>query len=134
MIDAAAAQSPRCNIQYTGLDLFEARCDADGPGMSLKAAYRTLRATGARIRLVPGDPLGELARVANSLGKIDLLIFSACLDASSLRAWWFVPRLMHEHTRVCVEERSADGTTKMQWKTRAEIDQLASAGVHRRAA
>jgi hypothetical protein len=134
MIDAAASQASRSEIQYTGLDPFEARSDSDGPGLSLKAAYRTFRATGARIQLVPGDPLAQLVHIANSLGKIDLLIFSAGLDMSFQRAWWFVPRLLHEQTRVCVEQRSADGVTRIQWKTPAEIEQLASAAAIRRAA
>jgi hypothetical protein len=134
MIELAAAKTPRNEIQYTGMDLFEARSDVDGPGVPLKTAYQTLRATGARVRLLPGDPLGELVRVANALGTIDLLIVSAGLDTSRMRAWWFVPRLLHDRTQVCLEERSADGVATMHWKTRAEIDQLASAGAHRRAA
>ncbi len=134
MIDVAAVQAPRCEVQYIGLDLFETRGEADGPGLSLKTAYQKLRATGARVRLVPGDPLDGLARVANSLGTVDLLIFSAGLDRSCSRAWWFVPRLLHERTQVGVEQPAADGTTRMFWKTRAEIEQLASAAAKRRAA
>jgi hypothetical protein len=134
MIDTAAARSPLADVQYTGLDLFEARSTADGPGMSLKTAYRTLYATRARIRLVPGDPWDELVRTANSLGKIDLLLISAGLEMPDARAWWFVLRLLHEQTRICIEERSPDGTAIMRWKTPAEIQQLASAGANRRAA
>jgi len=134
MIEVALSHVPREDVQYTGIDLFEARTNADGPGMSLKAAHQKLRETDAKIRLVPGDPLGSLVRIANSLGKIDLLIFSAGLDMSYSRAWWFIPRLLHERTRVCVEERSDDGQSTLQWKSHAEINQLATAASIRRAA
>jgi hypothetical protein len=134
MIEMAATRVPRGDIQYAGLDPFEARGDPGGTGLSLKRAYRMLYPTGARLRLVPGDPLDELARVANSLGKVDLLVFSGGVDTSNLRTWWFVPRLLHERTQVCIERRSADGATRIEWKTRAEIDELAAAGAKRRAA
>lgn len=134
MIEVAATQIPRAEIQYTGMDLFEARAEADGPGLSLKSAHQTLRATGARIQLLPGDPLGSLIRVANSLGKVDLLIFSAGIDLSHPKAWWFVRRLLHDHTHVAVEERLADKQLTLGWKPREEIERLAAAAGSRRAA
>ncbi len=91
-------------VGYFGLDPFEARTAADGPGISLKLAYRTLRATGARIRLLPGEPLAVLAQAANSLGKVDLLIFSCRLDSRLLsETWFYVPRLLHPGSAVFVE-------------------------------
>jgi len=134
MIEVAGCRVPLGEIQYTGMDLFEARSTADGPGMTLKAAHRLLRVTGAKIQLVPGDPLASMVRVANLLGKIDLLIVSADLEGSCPRAWWFVPRLLHERTEVYVEEPSADGEPHLRLMPRAEIDRLAAAGAVRRAA
>jgi hypothetical protein len=134
MIEVAACRLPVGEVQYTGMDPFEARSTADGPGMTLKAAYRLLRATGAKIQLVPGDPLASLARAANSLGKIDLLVVSAGLEGSCPRAWWFVPRLLHERTAVYVEEPSAEGQPRLRLMPKAEIDRLAAAGAVRRAA
>src|SRR5687768_15832048 len=63
MIDLAQRYSPQCRIHYTGIDLFEAREPTAPASISLKEAYRLLRATPARIRLAPGDPLSALSRV-----------------------------------------------------------------------
>ena len=97
MIEVAKLASPRQDICYVGMDLFEGRSESDGPGLSLKAAHQFLRGVGGRVQLVPGNPAESLARTANSLGKIDLLIVPAELDSpSSSRAWFFVPRMLHE--------------------------------------
>jgi hypothetical protein len=101
----------------------------------LKAAHQTLRGTGAKVQLVPGNPSDGLARMANSLGKVDLLIVPAELDSpSNARAWFFVPRMLHEQSLVFVEGVSADGQRQLRPKSRQEIAQLASAGQPRRAA
>jgi hypothetical protein len=134
MIEIAATRIPRAEIRYTGLDLFEARSEADGRGMAFKTAYQTLRATGATVQLVPGDPLAGLARIANTLGKVDLLIFSAGLPMSQPESWRFVPRLLHDRTQVGVEERMANGQTTLQWKPAEEIHRYAAAASRRKAA
>src|SRR3972149_208521 len=67
MIDAAARFNDPSDIQYTGMDRFEDRAEADGPGLSLIAAHRILKPSGARVKLIPGDPLRSLARAANDL-------------------------------------------------------------------
>ena len=106
MIDVARLASPGQEVCYVGLDLFEGRSEADGPGLSLKAAYQLLRGVGARVQLVPGNPSESLARAANSLGKVDLLIVPAGLESpSSSRAWFFVPRMLHEAARWCASSR-----------------------------
>jgi hypothetical protein len=135
MIQTARLASPGQEIGYVGMDLFEGRSESDGPGLSLKAAYQLLRGVGARVQLVPGNPSESLARTANSLGKIDLLIVPAELDApSSSRAWFFVPRMLHEQSLVCVEQAADDGQKALHIKPAAEIEQLAAAHSRRRAA
>ena len=49
---------------YTGIDMFEARQNGDGAGLSLKAAHKMLSASGAKVRLVPGDLYMVLATIA----------------------------------------------------------------------
>jgi hypothetical protein len=56
MIEVAACRLPPGEVQYTGMDLFEARSTADGPGMTLKAAHRLLRRQGRRFSSYPATP------------------------------------------------------------------------------
>ena len=69
MIEVAGRFCPVGEIQFTGLDLFEARSAVDGSGVTLKMAHRLLRSAGARIQLVPGELSSGLARVANAVVK-----------------------------------------------------------------
>ena len=94
-----------------------------------------LRATGVRVQLVPGNPAESLIRLANSLGKVDLLIVPAELEsAAAARMWFFVPRILHERSLVFVESVQSDGQKTLRIKPRAEIDRMASGGAARRAA
>jgi hypothetical protein len=105
MIEAAAFHGPIGDVRYTGIDLFEDRTGSEGPGMPLKTAHRLLKATGARIQLVPGDPFTALSRVANGLGGTELVIISAGYDPESLaRAWFYLPRMLREGSQVLVEQ------------------------------
>jgi len=136
LLELAAHRQPTAAISYTGVDLFEARTEADGPGLSLKAAHQRLKATGARVRLAPGDPYSALARIANELGAVDLVLISADQDGASLaRAWFYVPRLLHADTQVFVEERSAgDNPSRLLRLTAFDITQRAAQASPRRAA
>jgi hypothetical protein len=135
MIEVAKRVSPQHEISYVGMDLFEGRSASDGPGLTLKAAYQSLHGIGARVQLVPGNPADSLARTANSLGKIDLLIVPAELDSlSSSRVWYFVPRMLHAQSLVFVERAADDGQWRLCLKPLAEIEQFAAAGARRRAA
>lgn len=103
LIEVAAFATPLDQIEYTGIDLFEA--NPNRPHLTLKDAHRLLKATGARVRLLPGDPHSVLARAANSLAGTDLLLISADQDPESLeRAWFYVPRMLHGRSLVCREE------------------------------
>ncbi len=135
MIEVARLASPRQDISYVGMDLFEGRSELDGPGLSLKAAYQFLRGVGARVQLVPGIPAESLVRTANSLGKIDLLIVPAELDSPSpSRAWLFVPRMLHQRSVVFVEQAADNGQRALHVKPAAEIERMAAVGARRRAA
>jgi hypothetical protein len=119
---------------YTGIDLFEARTAADGPGRSLKEAHKTLAATGMKIRLVPGDPYSALARSANGLTAQDLILIAADQDRASLaRAWFYVPRMLHETTLV-FEEELVEGEPTWKPVSPDEIARRAAAAKGKRAA
>jgi hypothetical protein len=119
---------------YTGIDLFEARQNGDGPGLSLKEAHKLLAAKGVKVRLVPGDPYSALARTANSLAEQDLIYIAADQDRESLaRAWFYVPRMLHDATLIC-EETLVDGQTTVQVISHEEAARRAAAGKGRRAA
>jgi hypothetical protein len=96
-------------VRYTAIDPFELRSEEE-PVLTLKAAYRSLKATGARVQVVPGDPLTALARVANALTNTDLLLISADQDDASLEsAWFYVPRMLHAGSQVLFEEVDETG-------------------------
>lgn len=136
MIEVASACASPKDVRYTGIDLFEAQASGQNTGLSLKAAHQVLKRTGATIRLCPGDPCSALARVANDLGQVDLVVVSAGVEPSSMeRAWRFVPRLLHGASLVFVEtELSPNGARALRCVRRREIDALASAATLRRAA
>jgi hypothetical protein len=135
LIEAARKASPDQDIHYVGIDLFEGRSESDGPGLTLKAAYQLLRRDRVRVQLVPGDLAETLIRVANSLGKVDLLVVPERLDAAEFaRAWFFVPRMLHEQSAVFIERAQEKGQLLLETKPRYEINVLADVGTRRRAA
>ncbi|HUT12017.1 MAG TPA: hypothetical protein VMY42_16065 [Thermoguttaceae bacterium] len=127
MIEAAARFFPHCEIRYIGIDPFEARSAVDGPGVTLKMAHRLLSRTGARIRLIPGDPSTALDGSANTLGQVDLIVISSRLDPAHLaKGWLYVPRLLHEESRVFLERTRPGGRTFLEAIAPSEIQALAS--------
>ncbi|MCE5267956.1 MAG: hypothetical protein LLG00_08730 [Planctomycetaceae bacterium] len=138
IIQLARFVSPEKEIHYIGLDPFEDRGEVDSAGrtgLTLKAAYQLLRASGARVQLLPGNPADSLVRMANALGKVDLLIVPGELVSASYgRVWLFVPRMLHPESLVFAERAAEGGGTALSIVTTAEIEALASAGAGRRAA
>jgi hypothetical protein len=128
MIQAAAYFTTPEQVQYTGIDLFEARGDPTRPGLALKEAHRLLKATDARIRLLPGDPFSALARAANSSAETDLVIISADQDPVSLaRAWFYLPRMLHSGSQVYQEEvRGPNQDVALRLVPAGEISALAA--------
>jgi hypothetical protein len=123
MIQVAATRHPASEIQFTGIDPFES---GEMPGLSIRDAHRLLKGSGARIRLVPGTPYEALAGVANALGKVDLIVLAPRPDVQALEdAWFYVPRLLHEQTRVYLETVGADGQVSLRLVDAAEIHSLA---------
>ena len=122
------------DIHYTGIDLFEARTAADGPGISLRAAHCLLKATGARIQLVPGTVREALSRIANGVSQVDVLVISGHIPAEQLtQAWFFLPRMIHARTQVFQETLSPGGGTAMRLLAAQEVEQLAAQGQRRAA-
>ena len=135
MIDAAARNHERQNIHYIGLDSFEDRSPVDGPGLTLIEAHRSLKQSGAKIKLLPGDPRETLMRSANSLNNIDLLLISAPMDSERLeRMWFFVPRMLHERSLVLQEVADAKGEKTFRRIAPTEIARFATITQRRKAA
>lgn len=136
MIDVAQRRSSApAEVHYVGLDPFEGSTEGRRRSSSLKEVHQLLRGSGARVQLVPGNPSDSLIRLANSLGKVDVLVVPAELDSSALaRLWFFVPRMLHAQSQVFVESISNEGQVVLAIKPREEIDRLAAVGGGRRAA
>jgi predicted O-methyltransferase YrrM len=127
MIEAASQFTPPGEIHYTGIDLFEDRNRGDTPGLGLKDAYQRLKATGVRVQLTPGDPCTGLARIANLLSKIDLVVISAAVDQAALaRAWFYVPRILHDESQLFLEEIRFGGKTAFRMISCDEVAWLAA--------
>jgi hypothetical protein len=125
MIELAQRLAAGDAIRYVAIDLFEGRPKSSAPGLSLKEAHRVLKATGAKLQLIPGDPASALARSANSLQKIDLILIAAHHDEASMaRAWFYLPRMLATHSAVYLEESAAgaEPTTTLQRVAPADIE------------
>lgn len=136
LIRIATMASPISAIRYVGVDPFELREPHTGPGYCLKDAYRLLRKTQAQIQLLPGDPFSALARMANWLKPVDVLVVSAGVDQRSMdRAWFYIPRILHDKSLVFRELR-IPGSDRVQLRRlgRAQVERLGAAAQPRRAA
>jgi len=136
MIEVAAASGGAEQVFYTGIDLFELRAAQDAAGLPLKMAHRTLAATGAKVRLLPGDAHSALSRAVNMLGVADLVVIAADQDRTALaKAWPFIDRLLEDRSQVFLQD-PATGVEQgaFQRLPRAEVRQLAAANSQRRRA
>ncbi|MCA9119910.1 MAG: hypothetical protein KDB11_06980 [Planctomycetales bacterium] len=133
MIAIAQRYRPDEQIRYTGIDLFEARSQV-ATGLPLKEAHRRLKATGANIRVIPGDPLSALARTANGLQGTDLMVIAADQDTQSLtNAWFYVPRMLHESSLVLLEDTSGS-QQRFRKLTFGQVEKLATSSASTRRA
>jgi len=113
LIQVASQHLSPEQITYIGIDPFESRSVADGPGLSLKQAYRLLRATGTRIRLIPGDPLAIFSTAANDLGVADLVLLGWPIQRSFLpHACYYLRRILHDGSLVLLEDVAQADETK----------------------
>jgi hypothetical protein len=127
MIEVMRRSAAGESIHYAGIDLFR-------PKLSLKSAHCKLKPTGAKVRLVPGDPFTGLARSANEIGACDVIVVAGGHDHDALsRAWFYVPRLLHAGTHVFVEQVAAE-TSVFELLSHDEVRRLAHAGMPRRTA
>ncbi len=76
-----------------------------------------------------------LAARANDLGQFDLVVLAWRLDYQQAGwAWYFFPRLVHEHTLLFREKALAGGRIVVEALGQAELRALAQAARRRRAA
>ena len=128
MIEMARLASPGVEIRYAGIDRFEGRSAADGPGVSLKMAHRLLTDTHAKVRLIPGDSATALAQVANTLSNTDLVVISARQNTPALAtAWYYLPRILHPGSQVLLETSRPGGRIELRRIPPPEIVTLAAA-------
>ncbi len=114
-------------VRFVGIDQFEMRPE-NLPPLGLKDTHRQLQATGAKIKLVPGDPFSALSREANSLTGTDLLLISDVIDDESMKqAWFYVPRMLTE-TSVVLRHMTEAGVETLTRVGSDEIDRRSVSG------
>ncbi len=125
MLEVAQMFQSKSDLRYAAIDLFEGHPTS---GLALKRAHQLFSPQVQQLRLVPGDPLSALSRCANTLLGTDLLIIHAHQDQAALtQAWLYVPRMLHEHSMVFIEEPlSGQPDTKFRQLTPADVEQLAA--------
>jgi hypothetical protein len=134
VIEVAQRYSRGEKVSFTGIDWFDARGPQLAP-LSLKDAYRVLRATGANVRLLPGSPGEALAAAANAHQNTNLVLISAEVADSDLqRVWFYVPRMLQPTSVVVRERRDANGEPVFARLSHEELSERAGRGGGRRAA
>lgn len=125
LIEVAQRFAGDQKIWYTGIDWFEARPKNLTP-LSLKEAYRVLRATDAKVRLVPGSFATSLATAANSHPNTGLILIGPDVSEAELAgAWFYVPRMLGATSTVLSEHRTADGHSEFTALMRSQIAEWA---------
>lgn len=132
---AVAARYGACDmVKYAALDSFEAR-GSGVPRLSLIEAYRTLQATAATVRLLPGCPTETLSGVANSHMDTDLVLIASWItDQQLTSAWTWMPRMLHEQSVVVRTVAGGDSTREQRLLTPEEVSRLAESATPRAAA
>lgn len=127
MLELSLQHASADALKYTGIDLFEARPEGSA-GLALKQAHTQLKSFGVKVQLVPGDPYSALARAANGLRAVDMIIISHDQDAESMEhAWFYFPRMLHPKSLVLLEVAAAKpGETRFQDVSHSEIATLSS--------
>ena len=120
-------------IQFAGIDPFDSR-PADVPRLALKDAHRLLRPSGVKVNLVPGKLFEALARSANALREMELVVISSELDDAALApAWFYMPRMLAAQAIVLREEQRAEGAV-FKHLASAQLQQLSAKATPRRRA
>jgi hypothetical protein len=112
-------------VRYTGIDLFEGRAKEE-PRLPLIEVHRKLTQTGAKIRLLPGDFVTSLPRIANQLQNVDLMVVTASQSMKDLAAsWFYVPRILSEQGCVMLKCNDEGGSAFLKI-SRSEVESLAT--------
>lgn len=109
MIQVALRAAGIRPVHYIGIDLFEANTTPDIEPLSLKEAHTQLGSLGARVKLVPGDAFSALARTANQLKEIDLVVIGYDQDPEMIeRSWIYMPRFLKEDSIILLQGDEAE--------------------------
>jgi hypothetical protein len=93
-----------------------------------------LQASGAQVRLVPGEPARSLSVVANAHQHTGLLIFSGAVTDSDLAsAWYYVPRMLDANS-IVLRERLATAEPAFEPLSTGQIATFVAQSAGRRAA
>lgn len=76
LLELAARFHKPGEIQYCCIDPFEERTVEDGPGLSLRKAYKMLVKTGVSVRAFPGTPQSAFKMIAGNLDNVDLTVIA----------------------------------------------------------
>ena len=71
--------------------------------------------------MIPGPPIESLSRVANNLAGTDMLIISASADENREPDWYFIPRMMNDHSLVFWQTGVDQPYTKLALKDVREL-------------
>lgn len=113
------------DLHYAGIDLFDAR-PAGLPELKLKRVHQQLSGSGATVRLIPGDPLSAMARMANQISGTELLLLSASVDQAAMeQAWTYIPRILAGNAQVWEMQTSPTATyrriAEVEWRERVDL-------------
>ena len=101
LIASILRQHDASDVRYAGIDLFEAGGDASIP---LKEFHAKLKPFKINLRVVPGVAATALQRTANDLRGTDWVIISGDQPTESIdAAWHFLPRMLHQKSKVWME-------------------------------
>jgi hypothetical protein len=134
LIGVAQRYAVEGKVSYAGLDWFEARPD-ELPRLTLKRAHAQLQATGAQVRLVPGEPARSVATIANAYQHTGLVLISAAVEDSTLaESWFYVPRMLDGSSIVLRERCDEAGEPTFEMLEHEQIVAWAGCSRGRRAA
>lgn len=98
------------DIEYVCIDPFESRTIEDGPGLSIRKAYKLLTQCGVRARLIPEQPENALPLLADLAGSVDIMVVATpSLDWIRDRKTE-VAGLLEPNGLVCLGTSSPDGS------------------------
>jgi hypothetical protein len=115
MIETAALSWPRREISYTGFDLFESLTDEQlaaefskrPPPLAVVRAR--LEATGAAVRLVPGDTRTTLHEAAPALAGTDLVYLDGGHAVETIASdWSAIERFASDRTTIILDDYYED--------------------------